>query len=270
MIEISVLIPTIGNRINELERLLESILSQKEVIVEVVVVSQNNHTLVEKSLLKFGDTLYIKHIKQNRKGLSVARNEGLKHVSGKYVTFSDDDCWYVKNIFKTIMNDFKLNHQLAGATYQIYDPTTNQYYKNYSSEGKNELSKKDIYRKSSIEGFYDVQYINKHQIKFDENFGLGAKYNSGEENIFLSDMLKTGAQIAYYPYKVVYHLKPTQESRINDDNFAGKGPLFKRMHGSSIGMILTAALWWKKRKMLKTPYKTLIKTLQTAKKYTIT
>lgn len=87
---ISILVPTMGTRENELKRLIESLKKQTYNDFEVVIVSQGNHDMVEKCFE--GVDFYYKHIKSNTKGASVARNIGLKEIKGDIFALSDDDC----------------------------------------------------------------------------------------------------------------------------------------------------------------------------------
>jgi glycosyltransferase involved in cell wall biosynthesis len=265
MIDISIVVPTLGSRIIELERLLTSLSGQK-VNMEIIIVSQDNYEAVE-GIIQLFDNLRIRHIHNNEKGLSKARNTALKICRGEIVTFSDDDCWYKENAISLILEHFRSNQEYKGIAFQIYDPLTQRYYKEYPDKVK-KINFKDAFSKSSIELFFRLKFLQDNKIFFDEDFGLGAKYYSGEENVFINDILKRKGKIRYIPEAVVYHQVPSSSSRLNDNNFIGKGPMLKRMHGSSCGFILLMLLWIKKKGMLNTPVKTLNKTLSASFNYT--
>ncbi|MBP3950068.1 glycosyltransferase family 2 protein [Bacillus suaedae] len=256
---ISIIIPTLGLRKDELNRLFTSLADQTSQEFEVIVVSQGNHDTVSELLAHY--KFSYKHIELNRKGLSYARNIGLAEVSGTIVTFSDDDCWYDRNAFEKVIAFFNTNTS-GLVCYQIFDPEQNLYYKNYSAKSELNVKLRHLFRISSIEIFVNLNVVDKGKIAFDEDFGLGAKYPSGEENIFLNDMRRAGFTISYQPDIVVYHLKPTTESRLNYRTFLSKGPLFRRMFNLPIGFVLLTMLFIKKINHLEKPVKYYLDTIK--------
>jgi glycosyltransferase involved in cell wall biosynthesis len=261
---ISIVIPTLGNREKELIRLLDSLKSQTYQNFEVVLLSQDHHENVAEIVNKY--TFNINHVELNKKGLSISRNVGIEKVNGTIVTFSDDDCWYKETAFEEITNHFdKTNDDLT--CFQIYDPETNKYYKGYPENPQNQLSLQDILRKSSIEIFINLKEVNKGDISFHEQFGLGAMYPSGEENIFLHQMYKKGYKISYLPIVMVYHKKPSIDSRLNLNAFKGKGPLFKQMFNTPIGLAMLTFLFVKKFRALERPFYFYVKAVEELFKY---
>ena len=245
---ISLIVPTLGERDKEIKRLFQSLNRQTYKNFEVIVVSQDNHEKVESF---FNDVNFkYQHIKINKKGLSVARNAAIKKVRGDILTFSDDDCWYKEDSMKFINEFFKSNKSQI-AVFQHFDPDTKKYPKNYPAEAKNNISKKRILNQSSIDIFINTQIVSDYVIGFDERFGVGSKYNSGEENIYLMDLYKKGYRIDYYPEIVSYH--PTKFDGIRSLEFysvVSKAPLFKRLFGPSLGIFVYVAFLAKKRKII--------------------
>jgi glycosyltransferase involved in cell wall biosynthesis len=245
---ISVIIPTLGNRKKELIRLLDSLQQQTYQNFEVIVVSQDNEEEV-KELLKPFEFQY-KQVHILKKGLSHARNIGLKHVKGDIVTFSDDDCWYLPDSFQTVVSYFTEN-QHSIVCFQMFDPFKNIYLKNYPSKPQKEVSKRNLLTKSSIEIFINLNKIPKSILQFDEQFGLGARYPSGEENILLMDLHNLGYKIAYEPKIIVYHEKKEIITRLNSKTFIGKGPMFRRMFNLPTALLLITLFFVKKYPLLK-------------------
>ena len=87
------------------------------------------------------------------------------------------------------MKEFESSDVVA-LSFQIFDPESRQFYKNYRQDAVSNLDFRGILRISSIEFFINLDKVNKGNLRFDERFGLGAKYPSGEENILLADLLK--------------------------------------------------------------------------------
>lgn len=248
---IGVIIPTLGNRGIEFKRLLNSLKSQTYQHLFIVVVSQDNHQNIASWIneIDFSASITIQHLRSEAKGLSKARNLGLPSLPStvNIVTFSDDDCWYPNTAFETVINDLA-SDKITAATYKIYDPEKNEYYKQYKVQDKALLSRRNILKISSIEFFVKFEALKGHT--FNEKFGLGAIYPSGEENIFLNKLKADNTiSIQFFDKTIVYHLKPEIQSRLNHKTLIGKGPLFAELSGSKLtGLMLLTAFILKKRK----------------------
>ena len=107
MLTISFLVPTLGNRIKELKRLLNSLEQQTIVSFEIVIVVQDNYEEV-KYICNTFNNLKILCIKSEKRGLSINRNIGLSYCSGEIIVLSDDDCWDPENAVQNISKEFKV------------------------------------------------------------------------------------------------------------------------------------------------------------------
>lgn len=99
IIDISVVIPTY-NRYEFLKRALESVYSQSYHAKEIIVVddgSTDNTNLIKKQFPK------IKYIYQQNRGVSHARNTGIKNATRQWIAFLDsDDEWHVEKLQKQV------------------------------------------------------------------------------------------------------------------------------------------------------------------------
>jgi uncharacterized membrane protein SirB2 len=68
-------------------------------------------------------------------------------------------------------------------------------------------------------------------VEFDERFGLGATFNSGEENIFLIDILKNGFVLKHIEDRLVFHEGVSTGYIFNEAYFVTKGAMLRRMFG---------------------------------------
>ena len=264
---ISIIIPTIGTRKTELNRLLTSLENQSNNDFEIIIVSQDNHEDVTAQINQVSIKDKINHVKLHKKGLSYSRNEGMKHVNGDIVTFSDDDCWYPEDAVQNVYNYFKDHPKTGVSCYQIFDPTSNEFYKKYQPQAQEKVNFQELFRKSSIEIFVNLKVVEKSDVKFDEDFGLGAKYPSGEENVFLTDLQKRGYEISYEPSVIVYHPKKESSAFLSENQFLGKGPMFKRIYGPAVAFGMYSAFFAKKYGMLDKPFRTYFKGLRELKNY---
>lgn len=220
----SLILPTLGTRETELKRLLNSLLLQKDVQLELIIVAQGNFQKVRALLNPYRNKVAIQLIETNEKGLSKARNAGLKYVQkDSIVVFTDDDCWYPPHIFSEIEHKI-LTADIA--TFQIADPARNKLFKNYPPNQSEHRSVFKSFKVSSIEIFINTKAVDKQDLIFDEEFGLGAIYPSGEENNLLLDLMNKGHVITYYPKVVVHH--HITEKPFNSNDLFVKGAFFRR------------------------------------------
>ena len=85
----SVVVPTF-NRSEILPRALQSVLSQSYTDFELLVVDDGSSDETETVAQSFTDPR-LRYVRQENQGLSAARNFGVAHAKGEWVTFLDDD-----------------------------------------------------------------------------------------------------------------------------------------------------------------------------------
>lgn len=128
MKEISVIIAVYNVRVY-LQRCLESIYSQVDKMMEVILVndgsSDQSEMICEKYVKQYPDTILIN--KKNG-GLSDARNVGIQAATGRYVCFVDGDDWLEPDAIRTLY-DYAVNNNcevVQGGFYYAF-PSYLQY-----------------------------------------------------------------------------------------------------------------------------------------------
>lgn len=86
---ISIIIPCY-NASDYISETLSSIIKQSNVIYEIIIINDGSTDDSETKIQTFNDDR-IRYFYQNNKGVSVARNNGLRKAKGKYVIFFDAD-----------------------------------------------------------------------------------------------------------------------------------------------------------------------------------
>ncbi len=108
--KISVIIPVFNGE-KYIERCLDSIIDQDYTNIEVICVdddsNDNSYDIIKKYCCR---DKRIKIIKNLGKGVSNARNTGIKAATGDFITFIDCDDTIEKNAYSTIINIFKTNN----------------------------------------------------------------------------------------------------------------------------------------------------------------
>lgn len=244
----SLLVGTYGTRIDEMRRLFDSITKQTYKNFEVIVGSQVNHDEVSK-LLSGYDFDY-KHIRLEGKGVSKSRNGIMGYATGDVYTFTDDDCWYRENTLEVVKSYFeKYNPDMA--CFQHKDPELNKSTTVYAENEILGLSKMKVLKVITFDMWFNAKTVDPKVRRFDERFGVGTKYSSGEENVFVMELYNEGdKKLYYFPELITYHPYKAV-NYIDKDAILGKGPLFKRLFGGFSGFFMFIAFCLKKRRMIK-------------------
>ncbi|OFI45911.1 hypothetical protein BG262_06450 [Floricoccus penangensis] len=119
---ISIIIP-VYNSEKYISRCLKSISEQKYKNFEVIVVDDGSTDSSAEIIKKYTETDdRIKYLYQDNQGVSVARNNGLGNITGKYVTFLDSDDYYESDRLQNFI-DFGVGYDLTFTGYKL---TTDQ------------------------------------------------------------------------------------------------------------------------------------------------
>ena len=227
MIKFSLVVSTYG-RYAEVENLLDSFLQQDCNIndFEVIIIDQNDTINLEPLVNKFNEILNIVHYKTATKGLSKAKNKGIDLARGEIITFPDDDCtFYPDTISKA--NLFFLSHPNADIVYgRVFDDK-----KNRTSIRKNSKVEKRLNLLNYSLNYSAITCFTKVKIKFDENFGVGAKIWLGEELDYIIRSISEGYKVYYSPSIEVWHppINVSVMSEVKVYNYAyGYGAIMRK------------------------------------------
>lgn len=217
--DIQLLIATMGkDNIDEIDLIKQNISSN----ANNLIINQCNYEKKE-------EKNNIKMISVKELGISKSRNRALENATGDICIICDDDVVYEDNLLEIIREQFELNKDVDIITFKIKTPE-GEDFKNYRTQ-EFYHNKRTILKTASIEIAFRLDSINKNSIMFDELFGLGAKYVSGEENIFLMDCLKKGLKIKYVPIVIGTHPKESSGYVLDEKGIYSKGGLFYRLFG---------------------------------------
>lgn len=180
MKELSIIVP-VYNVEEYLEECLNSIYKigiNKEVILVNDGSSDNSLKILEKYKKKYFEETII--INQKNKGLSGARNEGLKVAKGTYISFIDSDDMILPDIYEKIYRKGKeenLDIIIGTGNYYYSNGEIKKFkrHKNLSKmniiSGKEYLrqsSKSRSYREEVWDDFYKREFLLENSLKFEE------------------------------------------------------------------------------------------------------
>ena len=174
---------------------------------ELIVVDQNpDKRLI--SMLEFYRVRFpLVHLTSRVRGLSRARNLGLKHITGEVVAFPDDDCWYPPNALKLVADLLWARPEWDGASGRSLDETGGRSHANWPRRAMEvgqfrlwAISFATFVRRPIVEAVGD----------FDEELGVGAgtPWGSSEEADYFLRALKAGFRIFYDPKLFIIHPQP--------------------------------------------------------------
>lgn len=178
MKKVSVIIPTY-KRSDYLIRAINSVLNQTYKNIEIIVVDDNgigNEFQIEneKKLSTYIDEKKITYIKHNiNKNGAAARNSGLKVASGHFVTFLDDDDFFLKKRIELLVKELEDN-KCFDAVYSSMVKIKNSHIYNYRIGNKTGNLLAEVLSQYSFFGTGSNMFFTKKAIdkigEFDENF----------------------------------------------------------------------------------------------------
>ena len=162
------------------------------------------------------------------KGLSVNRNIALASASAPLLLVSDDDTDYTAEGLQAVIDAFG-RHPDADIISFRYDSATS--HKFYPQESVSLSNRPKGYFISSIEIAMRRESV-QGKVWFNENFGVGAVFPSGEEDIFLRDCLDLGLTGVFIPFTIARHDGATTSGKnlMLPSRPMTKGAVFIRLH----------------------------------------
>lgn len=168
---VSIVVP-VYNVENYVSKCIQSIFRQTFKNYELIVVNDGSTDNSLSKLQKFSDNR-LKIINQKNKGLSGARNTGIKRAIGKYITFIDSDDWISEDYLEVMVSYArKYNADIVSIKECIVDSEDKYHYKN---------RKFRVFKQNAADalfGFFDTNYawgklikrkiMSKNNIQFPE------------------------------------------------------------------------------------------------------
>ncbi len=171
---VSIIIP-VYNREKYIEKTLLSVLKQPNFDYEIIIINDGS---TDKSLqiCEMYSKQYdcIKIYSQENKGVSAARNLGIKKSSGKYIMFLDSDDYYVDNFFNNqLESELKNDYDLLAYSSYVSNIKRNRY----AVEQRFKDMVISCCQWAPIGHFGSCIYLKEMLIKNDIWFDEGVRYN---------------------------------------------------------------------------------------------
>lgn len=120
--KVSIIVP-VYNVEKYIDQCIESIFNQTYTNIEVIIVddgsTDKSSYIIKKYAKKYNNIIYLT---QENKGVSDARNLGLKYSTGKYIVFIDPDDYLNKNTIQLMYNKINEGYDIViGGYTKVYD-----------------------------------------------------------------------------------------------------------------------------------------------------
>ena len=133
MVKISVIVP-IYNVEKQLNRCIESLLKQKIQQIQIILVNDgstdNSGKIAQEYAKKFPDKIL--YLEKENGGLSDARNYGIAHATGEYLTFVDSDDYISDNLYEDLEKYLEQDYDMIKFKIEKVDENGNKILENYT------------------------------------------------------------------------------------------------------------------------------------------
>jgi len=221
---ISLVVATI-NRPEKVTVCIESALKQSG-DYEIIVVDQGDGNTV------YPENRRLRVVYSNGIGLSHARNVGFQNALGDLVAYVDDDAIIGAGYFDMLERVFS-DEGIAGIAGRVMLKDADRSY------AKSQKNESRFLRQNEWSCFLGGNFALRRSIMeevgfFDERFGLGTEWASGEETDYFLRMCYSGKKVFYTAELIIYHPLETEghsEKSLNERFYSygkGYGALFAK------------------------------------------
>lgn len=160
--KISIIVP-IYNSEKYLDECLLSIQNQSYTNFEVLLINDgstdNSNFICEKFV---SQDVRFRHFSQENKGVSSARNYGLKEASGEFITFIDSDDYveanHLEELYRTLVQS---DAQISVTSYKMKHKDGRMFLNTYTKRMKRIIGFSSIYRDEFLEIFPQFFWVNQ-------------------------------------------------------------------------------------------------------------
>ena len=142
------------------------------------------------------------------KGVAKSRNHAIDLAQGEYLIFSDDDINFNEFGLRQAIELLDAHPDVSLLLGQATDDS-GTLRKSYPATVE-KLGSLNSARAATYEMIVRVADVRRLGVRFDEDFGAGAKNYLGDEYIFVVDLIRAGGKAVFAPITLAQH--PTESS----------------------------------------------------------
>jgi len=220
---ISIIVP-VYNVEKYLRKCIDSIINQTYENIDIILIDDGSTDSSSEICNEYSKKdKRIKVIHKENRGVSSARNEGIKHARGEWITFIDSDDWIEKNFCEILLKkvlETKSDVALCG-----YNRINNKKTEKINAKNRELIFNCNEYLIKSLNpqtgfGFCHMKLIKKEILKgiyFNENIVVG-------EDALFNVMISQNIKKAIFVEQALYNYRINNQSVVRkyDENYANK------------------------------------------------
>lgn len=224
-------------------------LNKNHSLIECLIVVQKNLPNIEalrKTVAGLNLDFKVVVVGSNTRGLAASRNAMISLCDTRYLLFGDDDVYYLEKLGEKIQSGISILDGNLFCSFVSINERGVIRNKRFSGARTRRHSLLSITSVSSIELLIDVTAVRRVGVSFDERFGLGTRFSTGAENIFMSDLLRRGGGI-FINELIVVHVGPSSgggSGQRRADFAMAKGAMYKRLFGRVLGSLYLISFYF--------------------------
>ena len=203
LLRVAAVLPTL-DRAADLLACLRSLAAARPAYAEVVVADQGT----DRSLEPLVTSLGARYLHLDRRGLSHARNAALATVSSPWVHFPDDDCTVAPDVLARVAEALARSPRAGFAAARVVPPAGVAVMRGMGGRDRALATPADTLATVMSPGLFVAARVLERCGTFDESFGVGATWPSGEESDLLFRAFAAGETGVYAAAAVVTHPDP--------------------------------------------------------------
>lgn len=198
------------NRVDELERLLCSLLSSEHRDFEIILVDQNADRRLDELVRRWSQFHLITHVRIENRGANYARNQGFQLSSGEIICFADDDCWFDPETLGKVESTLNF-HQLDAVFGCARDKNGRQSVGKFPEKPVMITGRNTWNTSVEFAGFFRREFFEDCGL-FDESIGPGPnnRYGAHEIDDLLIRAHQSNKRVLFDPSIVVRHDQVTE------------------------------------------------------------
>lgn len=216
------IVPTL-DRAEDLARCLKSLAAARPAFTAVIVADQGRPDSMEMLSSAYG----AHYLHLDRKGLSRARNQALKLASTPWMYFPDDDCTVAPDLLAEFARALDRMPMASFVACRVRTPAGAPVMVGMDDRERTLTSPSDTLATVMSPGLFVSAALFERCGGFDERFGVGAEWPSGEESDLLFRAFAAGMTGAYAPRARVTHPEPfaarDEAARLQRARLYGRG-----------------------------------------------
>lgn len=211
-----------------------------------IVVNQADRFDYEKIEHRGNDALFIT---LPERGVGLSRNTALMRADADIVVFADESVVYDDNYERLILGEFEKNPKADMIVFNV--PIDDPSRKTYTIRKRHRVRRYNSLRYGAVRMAVKLEYVKSKNLAFSLLFGGGAKYQSGEDSIFIYNALQKGLKVYAVPETIghVKEHKSTWFKGYDDKFFIDKGALFKALSANLYHILILQFTFRKKETM---------------------